>query len=1626
MNPILILDLKRGPLRQTARDLEAAGLAVVYCAGESGLAAAVGNSAAVTGVIFHHRCAALVPQLRALLDLGRVPLLVWYPRSAGPSALKDWIGAGAQDLLVGPVAAPELLARLTALAASGRAGQGWLKDAMAALRRIYATISTGADDFAVLAGAASGLEGLFAQTQCTIMMLSSRGDAGLAVIQGDRQEPLDIPVQISRYPEIQKMLQTRKPVAIRDVRRHPLMKEVRALLAAKDLVSILAVPIIHREEVIGLIMLRAGGRPRGYDQTEIGFCEMVAQTVAAALHSIRLGREIEQEIQRSRQARKLARKTTDDLARLEAIIERASDGIVVTDEAGRIKGVNVNFTRLTGLTKDDVEGRAIDDIIAPASGERATISQVLADPEHYPRRANRVLVTKAGLRKQLAVRLERMPRRREWLISLHDVTEERELEEALRRTKDFLAMVIQSSMDAIIAADMKGSIILFNEAAERISNHPADEVIGKMNIIEFYAPGVARDIMRKLRSTDYGGRGKLETCYNTIVNKNGDEVPINMSASIIYEDGREVASVGIFQDLRERIGIEKELRQAQEQLMVSQQKEAIMALSGAASHQLNQPLTSILGYAELLKRVERTLAAELPQHPAVASLHNASEIIGQESERMAEVVRKIGEVSEFKTVQYVGGARIMDLEAARGAAADRNLAVWNAVFHFAKEAVLVFGEDTVVRSANPASVVMTGENPVGKSFTRYLRGIEYTRAMEALQRAKNGELVELDIEVILPGERPATFHAFGLKVPQTDEYMLIYSDVTATKKLEEELKELHAFHDRILKTTTLPMVSVDLDGKINFWNQAAEKFFGYSADEVRGKIPDFIIPDYTDDAFFKFLDRVRQEGDVAQEFRLTTKAGLQVKVYHVATAMRDEDNEPVGILSMIFDLSEQQAFERELQEKTGQIALMAQIVEALRTKVGLEQALGEVLRQLARMFPVDLGAIVIDDESSHSLLVISYDHGRDQFFKNTLRLYEDSDTVRRLLFQERPAIYDNLDQIQLNFASGDIVRELGALRDKGLKSVMTFPLSFQDVVLGALHLISSEAGRYTQSDLDRLAQVAGPVTMALANARLFHQIELQNLELVSRNAWMEGLIRASQGLSVTMRLEDLSRRLIKPYSDAHPWQHLSVWYAPPGGPPALIAAHNYQEDGIRGALILPPALLVRLRDQGETLDLSIGAGHGYEPLLPDAENALLVPLVALDQWLGMIILESHHVNAFHDEEKVEVQVLAAQLAGALRNSQVCNDLDLSLRFREGLFEDANALILVLDREGRIELINRALEDLIELPGQTFTGSHFRRLFKDHLRIRTGDGEDFMTGDEFRRLIAAIERGEKLANLRASVISASGREHLAVFNTSSILDRNGAFSGFIAIGQNITQYRDLQQHLLHAEKLATVGQMAAGVAHELSNPLTAIVNAADILARLPGCVESGQAVIEQMKEQARRIETLVQNLMSYSRPSSAAMFPLQLSHVVADSLSFSKYELSRGRVTVESQVPADLPPIRGIKDQIQQVFINLLTNASHACAEKGGGRIVINARPLPNDMVEVRVVDDGPGISPENLRRVFEPFFTTKPEGKGTGLGLFIVKDIITRHRGTISVESKAGEGAAFIITLPVYTLNNNQ
>jgi len=261
--------------------------------------------------------------------------------------------------------------------------------------------------------------------------------------------------------------------------------------------------------------------------------------------------------------------------------------------------------------------------------------------------------------------------------------------------------------------------------------------------------------------------------------------------------------------------------------------------------------------------------------------------------------------------------------------------------------------------------------------------------------------------------------------------------------------------------------------------------------------------------------------------------------------------------------------------------------------------------------------------------------------------------------------------------------------------------------------------------------------------------------------------------------------------------------------------------------------------------------------------------------------------------------------------------------------------------------------------------------------------------------------------------------------SPLFDEKGKIEGAVISARDVTEVKRLEEQLIQAEKLAAMGQMLAGVAHELNNPLTAILGVSELLRDRQGVDENTKRQLEMTHRQARRAARIVQNLLEFSRPASPQKKTLDLNSIVDRTLQLHEHSLKRNNIEVEFQPLPGLPPIVGDANQLIQVILNLVSNAEQAIREvRSAGRIEVRLGKL-GERVFVNVKDDGVGIRPEALSKLFDPFFTTKRPGGGTGLGLSICMSIVREHGGDIEAESVPGGGAVFSVTLPIASKETN-
>jgi len=406
-----------------------------------------------------------------------------------------------------------------------------------------------------------------------------------------------------------------------------------------------------------------------------------------------------------------------------------------------------------------------------------------------------------------------------------------------------------------------------------------------------------------------------------------------------------------------------------------------------------------------------------------------------------------------------------------------------------------------------------------------------------------------------------------------------------------------------------------------------------------------------------------------------------------------------------------------------------------------------------------------------------------------------------------------------------------------------------------------------------------------------------------------------------------------------------------------------------------------------------------------------LPLLSSGVFYGLLNLEYQEGIGDWSEYRVLLAPLVSQMAGAIVNLRRLRERAILKNYLDRLVNSANELIVVVNRRREVKEYNQAIQDLTGFSKNEVLNSDFLSTFQEP------------EGDKLKKALSNVFRGEPTENLEIRIPSRLRVPVKAIFNIVPVQDGDGEVVNAIAVGQDLTRIKDLEHKVIQAEKLANLGQIAAGVAHELNNPLTSISVYARYLYQKfqeEGVDPLDIQRLSRIIEGADRIQSFTKALTSYSRPSSEEMQKVSLNMIVEEALSFCEYIMRKMEVDINTRLAKDLPQIYAISSQLQQVMINLITNACQAMVGIGRvGLLILDTRFIPPDIVVLTVQDNGAGMPEGDLAKIFEPFFSTKSEGKGTGLGLSIVKEIIENHGGRIEVQSAIGRGTSFMVEFPV-------
>jgi two-component system NtrC family sensor kinase len=454
-----------------------------------------------------------------------------------------------------------------------------------------------------------------------------------------------------------------------------------------------------------------------------------------------------------------------------------------------------------------------------------------------------------------------------------------------------------------------------------------------------------------------------------------------------------------------------------------------------------------------------------------------------------------------------------------------------------------------------------------------------------------------------------------------------------------------------------------------------------------------------------------------------------------------------------------------------------------------------------------------------------------------------------------------------------------------------------------------------------------------------------------------------------------------------------------GGAPIHVAAADGTLTALKGEAIREDDAGLIARSMGrERFELVRDSSGGPTVLMRDlvASSAASVPLRAHGVVVGTLVVTDPRGGAFAPEDIRLLSTVATHAAVVIANARFFEMVRRAKEQWETAFDALSEGIAVVDEEGRVRRANRSLAELLGGPLPKLIGQHLCHALLGESMALMELLEQARRGERPPPFVAHSESLGRTVRVNAARIASATPEQSVV-----------------VLVEDVTDQQQMESQLIQSEKLAAVGQLVSGVAHELNNPLTSITGLSEFLLEQKELAQRDRGHLKVIHEQAERAGRIVRNLLTFARKGPAERVHVDLNEVLQRTLMLMSYDLRLKDIEIVKQLAAGVPDVLGDRHALQQVVLNLLTNAAQAVADNPPGRPrKITVRSWFDTLVHVRVADSGPGIPDAARAQLFTPFFTTKEPGQGTGLGLSISYSIVEAHGGHLVLEQEES-GASF-------------
>lgn len=748
----------------------------------------------------------------------------------------------------------------------------------------------------------------------------------------------------------------------------------------------------------------------------------------------------------------------------------------------------------------------------------------------------------------------------------------------------------------------------------------------------------------------------------------------------------------------------------------------------------------------------------------------------------------------------------------------------------------------------------------------------------------------------------------------------------------------------------------------------------------------------------------RQKRDACERcdvFRRNAVRELDLRIggrrhYSVAIVpILDDEGQDEGSTVVFHDVTELHEAQEKLKRRSHDLQVLNSVNEAVSRSLSIDETLEAALSEVLKVHEGYSAAIHLIDAEDGSLRLGTYHDLSANMLEAVSHLPAGMGCPSHVVREDRAVVFGDLKE--------DGVDVPPVILEEGYRSYIGVPLESKKRAIGVLSLCSRRVQAFNEDHVSLLTAVGHQVGVAIENSLLYEDSVETARKVLARNHIVATL---ASSLELSEIFDDFTGEIGKLVD----FDRITIALAEEDGQMLRVIASRGTVPGIyREGDRLPAAGTAAAWAMAESAP-HVSGDIAREMRFSEQKHLLQlgfrsqlnIPLVARGDVLGTLNLVSTRTGAFIHEVVEELKVISGQLAMALANQGLYEAAARARNEWEATFNSASDGIVVINNDRQVVHLNQAAVDILGGSAEEYTGRTSAEVL-GRIEIKPEAVE-----------AAADDRSKARAELKQELND--GRVIEVVVDV--MRDSDGNRIGSVCFLRDVTEARRLRKQLMQSEKMVAVGQLVSGVAHEINNPLTGVAGYSQLLLSRD-LDEKTRKDVEAIYREAERATRIVRQLLSFARKHQPEKKQVDINEVVRESLELKAYDLRVNNIRVQTALEEGLPPTTADPHLLQQVFLNLITNAEHAMLDdRGGGELKVSTT-TTSGRLRISFSDDGPGIPDELRDRIFDPFFTTKDVGKGTGLGLSVCYGMIEDHGGNIWAEPSSGRGATFVIELPI-------